>query len=631
VDEAPRSGEPRSATAEEQSTPDAWTLWRYLRPGIDVLGDSRAITPRQRVAAADAGVTWARTVAFARHLHAAGGYAATERLTRGLDAAGMRDLMTWLRPALGPAALSVALGWREEPSPWPGPASLVHCGVDVDPLLLWPGSSMPFDLRSAVCPPDSVATDAVIAPDGKAVAVACRGERQGSRDTRILLAPIGSEVVAAAERLPGIVELVEDTPLDCCLWWADDETLMWNVAGVTRGLSRVTWRGVTVRRGGEAGAGPERQLADWSGEGWRLRAPYGGRAPGGALALLMGIDEERPWFAVYDVSPSPGREPLQTTIEGLGEMRWRVDGVQPRWSLDGARVAWLAIDTPADEIDVRASDAAAGGDESGSAATGPTGPDRPAGIDAARIRIAVADGASGQQRRIQPLDRLLEQAGVPLQEQAPGLALAQLAGWSRDGRLGLAVRAAAQAGDRRDGAQPLWLLTWDPAAEIGDGQDVTLEISGAVAPSDRADVDISSGLQPPLAMLLGEAVGPELRDAIWRWPVGRAQLDPRVAGFGGMGDATRFPLEWLAGDEGARAALDRPDDAAANRIRAWRYGRDGRWRDVPPSTLGASPAGLWTMDADGLRVVDPETGKVLWRLTGPPCLPDLPEDGDAGA
>jgi hypothetical protein len=493
---------------------------------------------------------------------------------------------------------------------------------------------MPFDLRTAVCPPDSVATDAVIAPDGKAVAVACRGERQGSRDTRILLAPIGSEVVAAGEKLPGIVELVEETPLDCCLWWADDETLMWNVAGVTRGLSRVTWRGVTVRRGGEAGAGPERQLADWSGEGWRLGAPYGGRAPGGALALLKGIDEERPSFAVYDVPPSPSRGPLQARPEGWGEMRWRVDGVQPRWSLDGERVAWLAIDTPADEIDDSASDAAAGGDESGSAATGPSGPTGLAGlagIDAARIRLAVADGASGQQRRMSQLDRLLEQAGVPLQDQAPGLALAQLAGWSRDGRLGLAVRAAAQEGQDSDVRQPLWLLTWDPEAEIGGAQEVMLETAGAVAPSDRADAFISSGFQPPLALMLEEAVGPELRDAIWRWPVGRAQLDPRVAGFDGMGDASSLPLDGLAGDARVRAALDRPDEAAANRIRAWRYGRDGRWRDVPPSTVGASPAGLWTMDADGLHVVDPETGEVLWRLVGPPCLPDLPEDGDAGA
>jgi hypothetical protein len=52
---------------------------------------------------------------------------------------------------------------------------------------------------------------------------------------------------------------------------------------------------------------------------------------------------------------------------------------------------------------------------------------------------------------------------------------------------------------------------------------------------------------------------------------------------------------------------------------------------VPPTTVGTSPAGLWTMEADGLQVVDPETGEALWRLTGPACLPDLSENGDAGS
>jgi hypothetical protein len=490
--------------------------------------------------------------------------------------------LDWLRPVLREDALPAALAWSGAPPRWLGPPRLLRCDANADPLLLHEGLELPLDLRSTMCPVGSLAADAALSPGGAAVAVACRGARRDGRRAQIKVLRLDGPGAPNPEYA---LTVAEQTPFGCCLHWRGEEDLIWNAAPSTDGLGRIVWVGAPIRPGSAWEPATVSALAVWApGRIGRLLPPFRSSSPDGALALLQGARDIRDWLAVFDAPAMPEAPSDRMLTKESEEPRWEALGDQPRWSPDGQRLAWLTDGVGAPRLDAMGS-----------------------------RRVSVVQAADGVAGASIGLGELLAAVGADPIDAKTEHVLARLAGWSRDGRLGVAIHRGTPGDSRAPRESELWLLTWDPLGR----RDLEARVERGVALPALTDSWTATMAPGPLPAALHAFAPRELNDGLWRWPLGRLWLDERIVHLRSRPDGER---------EGAN-----PTGSGTQRAgEAWRFGEDGVWLSVPAATLGISPAGRWELDPAGLKLVDDETDEETWGLPGPACVPERAHEAVTG-
>jgi hypothetical protein len=259
-------------------------------------------------------------------------------------------------------------------------------------------------------------------------------------------------------------------------------------------------------------------------------------------------------------------------------------GDQPRWSLDSRRLAWLTYGVGAPRLDAMGS-----------------------------RRVSVVRAADGIAGASIGLGELLAEVGAdPIDAQTEHV-LARLAGWSRDGRLGVAIHRGTPGDSRAPRESELWLLTWDPLGR----RDLEARVERGVALPALTDSWTATMAPGPLPAALIDSAPRELRDGLWRWPLGRLWLDERIVHLRAR------PHVETEGATPTGSGVQMSGDA-------WRFGEDGVWLSVPAATLGISPTGRWELDPGGLKLVDDETGKEKWGVPGPACVPERAHEAVTG-